>query len=181
LIEAIIPSFDESLPVLALAPVEPPCAPEEPPIEPDELPEPAGPEDEPPDDEPPDDELPMAPDEPLLDEPPDAPVPEDSDEPVDDEPDEPLRPPLLPAALEPPVEPALLVPPTAPLLEPVAGLALDDALPDRLPDEPALADEPLLPLPRLDCWSLPRLDWSLPMLLPLPCLLASTPFPSLDF
>jgi hypothetical protein len=183
LIEAIMPSFDESLPVLVLAPAEPPCAPDddEPPVEPDE---PVT--DELPKAPVPDDELPMAPGEPVLDEP-------DGDEPLDDpdadEPDEPLapldeplRPPLLPDAPEPPVAPALpelLAPPMAPLLEPVAGLALDDALPDRLPDEPALADEPLLPLPRLP--DLSWLDWSLPMLLPLPCLLASTPFPSLDF
>jgi hypothetical protein len=181
LIEAIMPSFDdESLPEPALAPAEPPCAPDddEPPLEPDE---PVT--DELPKAPVPDDELPMAPDEPVLDEP-DGDEP-DADEPVDDEPDEPLapldeplRPPLLPAALEPPVAPALpelLAPP----LEPVAGLALDDEPPDRLPDEPALADEPLLPLPRLP--DLSWLDWSLPMLLPLPCLLASTPFPSLDF
>jgi hypothetical protein len=91
-------------------------------------------------------------------------------------------PPLLPAALEPPVAPALLVPPTAPLLDPVAGLALDDEAPLMLPDEPALADEPVLPLPMLLALSsLPRLDWLLPMPLPLACLLASTPFPSLDF
>ena len=174
-----MPSFeDESLPVPELAPVEPPCAPEddEPPAEPeppvtDELPSAPVPEDE----------LPMAPDEvvfePVLDEPE---VP-DRDEPDDDDPDDPPRPPLLPAALEPPVAPALpelLAPPMAP--EPVDGLALDDELPLMLPDEPALADEPVLLLFRLLELSLPRLDWSLPMPLPL-CLLASTPFPSLDF
>lgn len=188
-----MPSFeDESLPVLLLAPVEPPCAPEddEPPVEPeppvtDELPSAPVP----------DDELPMAPDEvvfePVLDEPTlDVPAVPDSEEPDGDEldePDAPLdeppRPPLLPAALEPPVAPVLpelLAPPTAP--EPVDGLALDDELPLMLPDEPALADEPVLLLPMLlDLSSLPRLDWSLPMLLPLFCLLASTPFPSLDF
>jgi hypothetical protein len=167
------------MPALApLAPFAPPAAPEddEPPVEPDapvpdalpEVPVPA--EDEP-----------IAPDgevlAPVLDEP-DSEEPVEPAEPLDD-PDEPPMPPLLPAPLEPmlPVAPALLVPPTP---EPVDGLALDDEPPDRLPDEPALADEPLLPLFRLlDLSSLPRLDWSLPM--PLPCLLASTPFPSLDF
>lgn len=178
-----MPSFEDESLLPVPAPVEPPCAPEdeEPPVEPeppvtDELPSAPVP----------DDELPMAPDEvvfePVLDEP-------DSDEPLDDEPvdDEPVdddapRPPLLPAALEPPVAPALpalLAPPMAP--EPVDGLALDDELPLMLPDEPALADEPVLLLFRLLELSLPRLDWSLPMLLPLACLLASTPFPSLDF
>ena len=110
-------------------------------------------------------------DEPVDDEPmDDGPLDGLDDEPIDDEPlaplDEPLMPPLLPAALEP-VLPALLVPPTAPLLEPVAGLALCDELPDWLPDEPLLLLFRLLDLS------------SLPMLLPL--LLASTPFPSLDF
>ena len=182
-----MPSFDdESAPVLV--PVEPPMAPDEPPIEPDELP--------PVDDEPvvdmpdapvvpldePEVDMPAAPvepdDEPEVDMP-EAPV-EPDNEPEPDEPDrlfeEPLMPPLLPA----PLEPMLPVPPRAPLLEPVAGLALVDALPERLPDEPALADEPVLPLPRLevDLSSLFRLDWLLLMLLPLP---ASTPFPSLDF
>jgi hypothetical protein len=174
-----MPSFeDESLPPV-LAPVEPPCAPEddEPPVEPeppvtDELPSAPVP----------DDELPMAPDEvvfePVLDEP----VLDEPEVPDRDEPDEPPGPPLLPAALEPPVAPALpelLAPPVAP--EPVDGLALEDELPLMLPDEPALADEPVLLLFRLLELSLPRLDWSLPMLLPLFCLLASTPFPSLDF
>ncbi|WP_229510649.1 hypothetical protein [Massilia sp. CFBP 13721] len=90
----------------------------------------------------------MAPDEPADDEPPlTEPVPavpdsdELLDEPVDGEPDadeplapldEPLRPPLLPAPLEP------MLP-----VEPLAGLALDDAPPDMLPDEPALACEPV--------------------------------------
>ena len=36
-----------------------------------------------------------------------------------------------------------------PLLDELAGLALDDEPPDRLPDEPALADEPLVLLFRL--------------------------------
>ncbi len=155
--------------------------------------------------EPPDDKPPAEPDEPVTDELPSAPVADDDepsapddvllepaasepvlDEPEPDEPppeplDEPLRPPLLPGPLEPmlPVAPALLVPLT---LGPVDGLLLDDEPPDRLPDEPALADEPGLLLFRLlDLSSLPKLDWSLPMLLPLPCLPASTPFPSLDF
>ncbi|QNA90280.1 hypothetical protein G4G28_20465 [Massilia sp. Dwa41.01b] len=118
------------------------------------------------------DELPIAPDEPLEPEPeeplddrfdePDEPdvdelpmAPDEPDEPVLDEP---LRSPLLPAPLDP-MLPALLLPPTAPVLELVAGLALDDAVPLRLPDEPALADEPLPPLPRLelDLSSLPKL------------------------
>ena len=189
-----MPSFeDESLPPV-LAPVEPPCAPEddEPPVEPeppvtDELPSAPVPDEELPMVPEPDDELPMAPDEvvfePVLDEPVlDEPEVPDRDEPDDDDPDDPPRPPLLPAALEPPVAPALpelLAPPMAP--EPVDGLALDDELPLMLPDEPALADEPVLLLFRLLELSLPRLDWSLLMLLPLFCLLASTPFPSLDF
>ena len=122
-----------------LAPLEPPWAPEvdEPPVEPDE---PVT--DELPNAPVPDDELPMLPDEvvfaPVLDEP-------DGDEPpVEPDVDEPL----LPAPLEPilPVAPAFVLPPT---LEPVDGLALDDEPPDMLPDEPALADEPLLPLFRL--------------------------------
>ena len=146
-----MPSFeDESLLEPALAPLEPPIAP---------------------DDEPPaePDELPEPPaGEPL------APDDEPVEPPDDPEPDEPLAPPDDPPM--PPVAPALLVPLT---LEPVDGLLLDEP-PDRLPDEPALADEPGLLLFRLlDLSSLPRLDWSLPM--PLPCLLASTPFPSLDF
>lgn len=109
--------------------------------------------DEPADDEPPltepvpavpDSDEPVEPVEPVDDDP-------DADEPVADEPlaplDEPLRPPLLPAPLEPML-------PVEPLLEPVDGLALDDAPPDRLPDEPAagdpaLADEPVLLLFRL--------------------------------
>ena len=149
------------MPVLAL--VEPPEAPD--------------------DDEPPD-----GPVEPVTEELPSAPVPDDElpmapDEVAAGEPllepvlDEPLRPPLLPE----PLEPMLPVAPALPMLEPVAGLLLDDELPDRLPDEPALADEPLPDLfMLLDLSSLPKLDWSLPMLLPF-CLLASTPFPSLDF
>jgi hypothetical protein len=114
-------------------------------------------------------------DDPIDDEPLDGDELIDDDEPAEGVPplaplDDPLRPPLLPAPLEPmlPVLPALLVPPTAPLLEPVAGLALCDELPDRLPDEPLLLLFRLLDLS------------SLPMPLPL-CLLASTPFPSLDF
>lgn len=190
---------DESLP--ELAPVEPPCAPEdeEPPVEPeppvtDELPSAPVPDDElliEPDDEPP-----CAPDEPALDAPPDAPVepvlaepdsdeplmlefdePEPDDDPSDDEPLEPLdddpidddnpdeavpAPPLAP--LDEPLRPPLL---PAPLLEPVDGLALCDEPLDRLPDEALLLLFRLLDLS------------SLPMLLPL--LLASTPFPSLDF
>lgn len=182
-----MPAFDDASPVPALAPVEPPMAPDdEPPAEPDE-----SVTDELPSAPVPDDDEPIAPDddvlEPVLEEPtPDVPAEPDSDEPVepldpvDDEPpleplDEPLRPPLLPA----PLEPMLPVPLT---LVPVDGLALDDEPPDRLPDEPALADEPgVLLFMLLDLSSLPKLDWSLPMLLPLPCLPASTPFPSLDF
>jgi len=127
------------LPVPALAPLEPPWAPEvdEPPVEPDE---PVT--DELPNAPVPDDELPMLPDEvvlaPVLDEP-------DGDEPpVEPEVDDPL----LPAPLEPilPVAPVFVLPAT---LEPVDGLALDDEPPDMLPDEPALADEPLVPLFRL--------------------------------
>jgi hypothetical protein len=166
---------DTVLPVPVLVPLEPPWAPEvdEPPVEPDE---PVT--DELPSAPVPDDELPMLPDEvvfaPVLDEP-------DVDEPpVEPDADEPLGPPLLPAPLEPilPVAPALVLPPT---LEPVDGLVLDDEPPDRLPDEPALADEPgLLLFMLLDLSSFPMLDWSLPMLL-LPGLPASTPFPSLDF
>ena len=168
-----MPDDDESLPVLELAP-------DDPPIEPDELPEP---------ELPPVDEEPMAPDEPE-DEPvvdmPDEPV-LPLDEPVVDMPEEPVEPlseePVEPVDDEPvdeePSEPdepdAPLEPMLAPLV-PVAGLALEDELPLRLPDEPALADEPMLLLPRLE------VDLSsLPMLLPMPCLLASTPFPSLDF
>jgi hypothetical protein len=165
---------DRSLPVLAL--LEPPEAPDEdePPVEPvtDELPSAPVPDDEPP----------LAPDEePAAGEPDDEPVepldepdPDEPLAPLDDEPLEPLEP------LEPilPVAPALVLPP---VLEPVDGLALDDEPPDRLPDEPALAEEPGVLLFRLlDLSSFPKLDWSLPMLL-LPCLLASTPFPSLDF
>jgi hypothetical protein len=130
----------------------------------------------------PDDELPMAPEDVVLEPVLDEPVLDDPEVPDSDEPDEPPRPPLLPAALEPPVAPALpelLAPPMAP--EPVDGLALDDEPPLMLPDEPALADEPVLLLFRLLELSLLWLDWSLPMLLPLFCLLASTPFPSLDF
>lgn len=130
-----MPSFaDESLLEPALAPVEPPIAPDdEPPAKPDKLPEPPAGE-------------PLAPD----DDAPDEPV-----EPIDEpEPDEPLAPPDDPPM--PPVAPALLVPLT---LEPVDGLVLDDEPPDRLPDEPALADEPGLLLFRLlDLSSLPRLD-----------------------
>jgi hypothetical protein len=163
-IEAIMPeSFDdESLLELML----------EPPMAPEELPEPEG------------DELPMAPDEPEpeVDELPIAPdeLPEPEVPLVDDAPmplDEPLMPldePMLPdepAAL-PPVVPALLVPPTAPVLVLVAGLALDDEAPLRLPEEPPmLPDELDAPFWLLapDCWSLPRFDcWSLPMLLPVP-------------
>jgi hypothetical protein len=174
-----MPSFeDESLPLLAPAPVEPPCAPEgdappdAPPVEPDE---PVT--DELPRAPVPDDELPMAPDEPELDEP-----EGDDDEPEELEGDDEAEPPMLPLLPEPlePLEPLEPMLPDA-LLEPVAGLALGDELPERLPDEPALADEPLLPLFRLLKLSLPRLDWSLPMPLPLPCLPASTPFPSFDF
>jgi hypothetical protein len=190
LTDAIRPAAvdDESPPVPALAPLAPftpPAAPEddEPPVAPDapvadELPALT---DELPIVPVPDEDEPIAPDgdvfAPVLDEP-DSEEPVEPAEPLDD-PDEPPIPPLLPAPLAPmlPVAPALLAPP---MPEPVDGLALDDEPPDMLPDEPALADEPLLALFRLlDLSSLPRFDWSLPM--PLPCLLASTPFPSLDF
>lgn len=146
-------SFDDEslLEPMLLEPLEPPMAPEE-------LPEPEV------------DELPMAPEEPEpeVDELPiapevDEPEPVDEPMPLDDEP-------MLPE--EPAALPALLVPPTAPVLVLVAGLALDDELPLRLPDEePVLPDDPEAPFWLLEpiCWSLPRLDcWSLPMLLPLP-------------
>jgi len=168
-IEAIMPaSFDDEslLEPMLLEPLEPPMAPEELPEPVDELPEPEVDElpmapEEP---EPEVDELPIAPDEPEVDEP--MPLDEpgvDEPVPLDDEP-------MLPE--EPAALPALLAPPTAPVLVPVAGLALDDELPLRLPDEePVLPDDPEAPFWLLEpiCWSLPRLDcWSLPMLLPLP-------------
>ena len=166
-------SFDDEslLEPMLLEPLEPPMAPEElPEPEVDELPmAPEVPEPEV-------DELPIAPEvpEPEVDEPMpleepmllDEPEPVDEPMPLDDEP----MPPEEPAALL--VVPALLVPPTAPVLVLVAGLALDDEAPLRLPDEvPVLPDEPAAPFWLLapDCWSLPRLDcWSLPMLLPVP-------------
>lgn len=180
-----MPDFDAVSPVPALAPVAPPMAPDdEPPAEPDE-----SVTDELPSEPVPDDDEPIAPDElvlePVLEEPtPDVPAVPDSDEPdepVDDEP--PVEP--IDELLDEPLEPMLPVAPALPeplMLEPVDGLELDDALPDRLPDEPALADEPGMLLFRLpDLSSLPKPDWSLPMLLPLPSLPASTPFPSFDF
>jgi len=149
-------SFDDEslLEPMLLEPLEPPMAPEElPGPEVDELP--MAPEEP----EPEVDELPIAPDEPEVDEP----EPVDEPMPLDDEP-------MLPE--EPAALLALLVPPTAPVLVLVAGLALDDEVPLRLPDElPVLPDDPEAPFWLLEpiCWSLPRLDcWSLPMLLPLP-------------